>query len=546
MKKSKVLSLLTAGAMCVAMLPMSALAATPGAPTVTSATIADAVSTADSNGNLYLTVPSNLQLAGKTFNLTTSEAVSFEATTEATNGQLYASAGSDTSATLRFQVSGFNSEDYSISLTSTDSVNWTGAFGNNFNGTMSALGQAMNYTNGTLRAGTMVDADEVGNDTWNIYSNSDAAYTQLVICDPDSTLATVTYNYGSGSYTWTLPVGASLPEITVPGNLSVLGWYTDSNCTAGNEVNFSTATVTGNITIYADLDEVDTSSNFLTELQRGDTILHIQNAADFTAFANNSSQVTAGKRVVLTEDINLNNASYTAIAFGGDFDGQGHTISNATFTSNGNYAGMFANLASTQKVVNLNLDNITVSGSMFNTSNYSGVLAGQIYGINETPRENCMIQNVHVTNSSVTGYTCGGLVGFSFACTIQYCSVEDTSVTGLANAGGISGLTYGDINACYTDGMTLTALQSRGRGGIVGKLLQSGKITNCFYDYSPMYGEEDQGSEDHNLRIESTTTYWDLLIWIGSQSCWSLDDVSYTNAIGFDSAVVTYKFPTAE
>ena len=45
MKKSKVLSLLTAGAMCVAMLPMSAFAATPGAPTVTSATIADVTST---------------------------------------------------------------------------------------------------------------------------------------------------------------------------------------------------------------------------------------------------------------------------------------------------------------------------------------------------------------------------------------------------------------------------------------------------------------------------------------------------------------------
>lgn len=524
--------------MCVAMLPMSVFAATPGAPAVTSATIADVTSTTDSNGNLYLTAPSNLQLANKTFELTTSEAVSFVATTEATQGQLYASEGSDTSATLRVQVSGFTSDDYTISLTSTDSVNWTGAFGDNFNGTMSALGQAMNYTSGTLRAGTMVDADDVGNDTWKIYSNSDAAYTQLVICDPDSTMATVTYNYGSESYTWTLPVGAKLPEITIPGNYSVLGWYTAS----GDKVDFSTATVTESTNLYADLDEVDTSSNFLTELQRGDTILHIQNAADFTAFANNSSQVTAGKRVVLTEDINLNNSSYPAIAFGGDFDGQGHTISNATFTSNGNYAGMFANLASTQKVVNLNLDSITVSGSMFSTSNYSGVLAGQIYGINETPRVNCLIQNVHVTNSSVTGYTSGGLVGFSFACAIQYCSVEDTSVTGLANAGGISGLTYGDINTCYADGMTLTALQSRGRGGLVGKLLESGKLINCLYDYSDPFGTIDRGSETNCMRITGSTDYWALTEWASGQSCWIFDDENMTAEFGFNTDVVTYQF----
>lgn len=41
MKKSKVLSLLTAGAMCVAMLPMSAFAAGIDAPHVDSATAAN-------------------------------------------------------------------------------------------------------------------------------------------------------------------------------------------------------------------------------------------------------------------------------------------------------------------------------------------------------------------------------------------------------------------------------------------------------------------------------------------------------------------------
>ena len=104
MKKSKVLSLLTAGAMCVAMLPMSAFAAGIDAPHVDSATIADTQSVSDANGNLYLTVPTSLQLANKTFELTTSEKVSFVATSETAAGQLYASEGSDTSATLRFAI----------------------------------------------------------------------------------------------------------------------------------------------------------------------------------------------------------------------------------------------------------------------------------------------------------------------------------------------------------------------------------------------------------------------------------------------------------
>ena len=79
--------------MCVAMLPMSAFAAGIDAPNVDSATIADTQSVSDANGNLYLTVPTSLQLANKTFELTTSEKVSFVATSETAAGQLYASDG---------------------------------------------------------------------------------------------------------------------------------------------------------------------------------------------------------------------------------------------------------------------------------------------------------------------------------------------------------------------------------------------------------------------------------------------------------------------
>lgn len=531
MKKSKVLSLLTAGAMCVAMLPMSAFAAGIDAPHVDSATIADTQSVSDANGNLYLTVPTSLQLANKTFELTTSEKVSFVATSETAAGQLYASEGSDTSATLRFAINApgydLDSEDYSISLTSSDGIEWTGTFNENFNATMAVLGQGLNYSNATLRAGTVVNDAGTGNAIWDIYTNSDAANTQLVICDPDSQMVTVTYVYGEGEndkYEWNLPEGAPLPQVTIPGNLVLEGWYTDDTYTT--KATFGQA-VTADMELYANLVAAEDTSSFADALERGDSVLYISDMADWNSFVANSDDVAANQRVELLTDINCGGASYTALNFDGDFNGNNHTISNATFTSNGNYAGMFAELGATQKIANLYLDNITISGSMLNTSNFSGVLAGRVYGVNETPRENCLIQNVHVTNSSVSGYTCGGLVGYSFASMIRYCSVENTSVSGLANAAGIVGLTYGDVDACYSNGMTLFGLQARGRGGIAGKILESGNVTNCWYSYDGdegPAGEIIDGTEDNN--VSTSDSAWSWMSWAANQTVWTVSGQS--------------------
>lgn len=508
MKKSKVLSLLTAGAMCVAMLPMSAFAAGIDSPYVTSATIAGVQSVSDDNGNLYLTVPSNTQLAGQTFNLTTSEAVSFVGTSSANAGELYAVEGSDTSATLRFAIDlsslpeldvNFDAPEYSITLTSTDGMSWNGSFASGFATNMSTLGQGLNYSDATLRAGIMENAEGDANSVWNIYTNSDAVNTQLVICDTASQMATVTYDYNGNVYIWTLPVGAPLPQIALPGNYAVEGWYSDAQYT--NAIDFTTATVTGDMTVYAQLGTAVSGDFFLNDLADEDaTVLRIGSPADFNDFVNHSTEVDPDQCVVLTTSIDLNNASYQAIQFEGNFDGQGNTISNARFTANGSYAGMFSELGENQKIVNLYLDNITVTGGIF--SGYAGVLAGQIYGNAEGNRSDTIIQNVHVTNSSVTGYASGGLVGFAFVNTIRYCSVEGTSVSGMANGGGIAGLSYADIDACYTDDLTIFALQSRGRGGIAGKLLESGKITDCWYTYDQAYGEADRGTMTGEFRLD--------------------------------------------
>ena len=528
--KKKIASILVAGAMVATVLPVSAFAATPGAPRLNGVSIAGQSSVSDNSGNLYLTLPSNLLLASQTFSLTTDQAVSFNDTQEnaAANGELYAYAGSSNSASLRFaidlssHVSGsdinFNTPAYSIDLTSSDRMHWNGAFNSGFTTNAATLGNALNMTNATLRADTMVNDGNQGNDTWRIHANFDAANTQLVFYDPSSVMYTVTYNFDGGSYGWQLPAGAPLPQVAVPGNLTVDGWYYDDEYT--NAIDFSTATVEGNMIVYAKTGTASTGDTFLSDLNNHEAVLHIGSAADFNDFVNHSTEVTASQRVELTANINLDNASYQAIQFEGNFDGQGHTISNARFTKNGDYAGMFSELGATQKIANLTLDNITVSGGTF--SGYAGVLAGQVYGVNETPRLNCLVQNVHVKNSSVTGYTCGGLVGFSFASTIRYCSVDNTSVTGLANGGGITGLTYGDITACYST-VSPFGLQSRGRGGIAGKLLQSGKIQDCWCSYSTVYGTIDQGTDINNVLTSDDEYTWGE--WADAQTAdvWNLD-----------------------
>lgn len=269
-------------------------------------------------------------------------------------------------------------------------------------------------------------------------------------------------------------------------------------------------------------------------------ILYISDKADWDAFVTNSAQVSADQRVQLTASLDLEGASYQAIQFEGDFDGGNNTISNAKFTANGKYAGMFSELGATQKIANLNLDNISATGSVL--SSYVGVLAGWVYGVNETPRENCLIQNVHVTNSSVSGYTSGGLVGYSFASMIRYCSVEDTTVSGLANGGGIVGLTYGDIVSCYTNNVAPSGLQTRGRGGIAGKLLESGSITDCWYTYEAIYGEEQlPGEVDGNFYLNKESDvkvqYLGARDWAATQSGWTV-------TLQDDAVVISYAIDT--
>ena len=113
-------------------------------------------------------------------------------------------------------------------------------------------------------------------------------------------------------------------------------------------------------------------------------------------------------------------------------------------------------------------------------------------------------------------------------------------MTGLANAAGISGLTYSDIDACYSKDVSLTALQARGRGGIAGKILESGNVTNCWYEYDGLEGPAGEisvdGHQSNNIISTSNSTQWKL--WNRGQSVWTLGE----NSASFIPEAILYKF----
>ena len=558
--RKRILSGLLACAVCVGMLPVGAMAAeTDSAPGLAEAAIAGETSTVDASGNLYLTLPSSTNLANATFALKTTEAVDFVTTAEdaAGSGELYAYDADDGVAQLRFAIDltdmvpggsdvNFNTPDYSIDLTSTDDINWTGTFNQNFNATVSALGQAMNMTGATLRAGIMENGNDVGNEVRRIRANNDASNTQLVIYDPNAELHTVTYQFGDDHYTWTVPDGAPLYDAELPSNSGYEGWYDEND----QKIDFAAnPTVEENMTLHAEEeDPSEEPGGFLEDLE-DDGHATLNTVDDWDEFVANANAVEAGQWVELGQDINLGGASYQAIQFEGNFNGNGKTISNATFTANGDNCGMFARIDGTQKIVNLNLNNISANGLL---ATYAGVLAGQVYG-GEGLRDKCLVQNVHVRGGSVSGRTAGALVGFSFVSTIKYCSAEGTSVTGLANAAGISGLTYADIDSCYSKDVNLFGLQFRGRGGIAGKLLESGKITNCWYDYEgdegPV-GEIDRGEVVNDYLYDDSKNPALLRIelqnWIANQDVWKIVDVDGVPRLqfDFDCELIAYEEPT--
>lgn len=175
--------------------------------------------------------------------------------------------------------------------------------------------------------------------------------------------------------------------------------------------------------------------------------------------------------ITLDNNIDLTGINWTPIGtesrpYTGNFDGGGHTITGLKIDKSGtDYVGLIGCLGSEGKVQNVTLTNISVSGA-----NCVGGIAGQNYGT----VENCSV-NGTVTGKGFTDT--GGIAGSNYG-TISGCSAEGT-VTGSVNVGGIAGGSYLGV---IIDGCHSTADVSgiSSVGGVLGNLGNNSFLMACY------------------------------------------------------------------
>lgn len=140
--------------------------------------------------------------------------------------------------------------------------------------------------------------------------------------------------------------------------------------------------------------------------------------------------------------------------FSGIFDGNGHTISNYTYTTDGNQMAVGIFGAVTGTVKNLNAENIEISGdtSAMATGGIIGYLmSGSSSGIN--------VKNVKVSGTNCTG----GIIGGSMAA-VSECTAEDSEVFVLGDNSFTDGLVQCDVAEC---------------GGLIVGGSFAGSLDNC-------------------------------------------------------------------
>ena len=187
----------------------------------------------------------------------------------------------------------------------------------------------------------------------------------------------------------------------------------------------------------------------------------------------------------LTADIDLNNESWTPIksksvyaiyAYGGTFDGAGHTISNLTTTGDGFFA----------VVCGATIKNLKVSGSVSGSS----VTVGGIVGQTQTSAtiENCSFSgNVTSAYTGTKGATAGvgGIVGKVNAGTLTVTNCANHATVTATNGcpGGIVGYAGSNkitISNCYNDGTISGQYYPSGICGTNTNNKTASTITNCY------------------------------------------------------------------
>lgn len=163
----------------------------------------------------------------------------------------------------------------------------------------------------------------------------------------------------------------------------------------------------------------------------------------------------------LTNDLDLSDEPNFYIPYlAGEFDGNGHEISNLSLNSNlASPIGLFGYLPPSGKVTQVGIENINITG-------YSGVggLVGWSMGT----------VNNSYANGSVNGDSTGGLVGQNEGTVSN--SYSTGSVTGEVDVGGLVGYNKGTVTGSHSTG---SVTGDEAVGGLVGQNYD-GTVSNSY------------------------------------------------------------------
>jgi hypothetical protein len=197
----------------------------------------------------------------------------------------------------------------------------------------------------------------------------------------------------------------------------------------------------------------------------------INNVADFKQLLAFGQNTTLKFR--LANDLDLATESDFYIPyFAGEFDGNGHEISNLSFTfSFVSQVGLFGYLASSGNVTQVIVETANMTG-------YWGV--GGLVGVNWGT-----VGNSYVTGNVTGDKDAGGLVGSNWGTVSK--SYSTGSISGNVDVGGLVGYNVGDVISSYSTG---SVIGEESGGGLVG--LNDGSVRNS-YSSTDVTGEYDVG-----------------------------------------------------
>lgn len=220
---------------------------------------------------------------------------------------------------------------------------------------------------------------------------------------------------------------------------------------------------------------------------------------------NEAAQSDLSINCTLTADIDLTGKTWTPIGSGfgpdngyqGTFDGQGHSITGLTITTNttdGENAALFDGIGSDGTVKNLQVE------------------------VNYTVQQNGAAGGIAMSNYG----------------TITACSVKG-DIT--ANSGAVGGIAVGNfdtgiITACWYNGQ----LKERNIGGIVSN--NNNTITACFYGGNAEQGATNQGGTVDVTKVDGVTVKWQTAV--GGMNA-ALTGNGYQWALGPDGLPVLQK-----